>query len=78
MKFIRLVFSVYVISLVVSSAASSKSLEYRAGKTAAAMEYCGHYALKTELYRIFGKSEEHKDAALTYSLSGYVNVDIDC
>jgi len=75
MRYLRSIFGICALSLIIATTAFGHSLEYRAGRAAAHIDYCGKYDLNRALYKKYGKSEDYKngksDHDIQTSLGGY-------
>ena len=68
MRYLRFIFGVCALSLVMATTAFGKSLEYKAGKAAAYIDHCGHYDLNLALHKKYGKSQDYKTGELDTAL----------
>ena len=83
MRYLRFIFGVCALSLVMATTAFAKSLEYRAGKAAAYIDYCGDYDLKRSLNQRYGKFRDYvkgktENSLKTNSERPDGDTDIDC
>ena len=83
MRYIRSIFLASLLLVMISppvwASWASKSTEYKAGKVAAYLDYCGYYGLNSSLYDKFGSSQEYRDSEHENDLSGADSVSgLDC
>ena len=60
MRYLRFIFGICALSLIIATTAFGHSLEYRAGRAAAHIDYCGKYDLNRALYKKYGKCNRGK------------------
>ena len=73
MKFFRFILVFSLLSAGLTSSVFGESTEYKAGKTAEIMDYCGHFELTESLDNKFGNHEDYlsgKDENDTSNWSG--------
>ena len=60
MRYLRIIFGICALSPIIATTAFGHSLEYRAGRAAAHINYCGKYDLNRALYRKYGNSHDYE------------------
>ncbi|MDC0400109.1 caspase family protein [Alphaproteobacteria bacterium] len=60
MRYLRSAFGVCAFSMIMATTAFGHSPEYRAGRAAAYIDYCGKYDLNRALYNKYGKSKDYE------------------
>ena len=68
MRYIVFILSACALSVMMVKITFSHSLEYRAGRVAAHIDYCGRYDLNRALYNKYGKSEDYENGKLDTSI----------
>ena len=68
MRYIVFILSACALSVMMVKITYSHSLEYRAGRVAAHIDYCGRYDLNRALYNKYGKSEDYENGKLDTSI----------
>ena len=75
MRYLRFIFGICVVSLIITTTTFGHSPEYRAGRAADHIDYCGKYDLNQALYNKYGKSEDYEsgksDHDIQSSIGGY-------
>ena len=60
MRYIRFIFGICALSPIMATTAFGHSLEYRAGRAVAHIDYCGKYDLNRALYNKYGNSQDYE------------------
>ena len=60
MRYLRFIFGICALSPIMATTAFGHSLEYRAGRAAAHINYCGKYDLNRALYNKYGNSQDYE------------------
>ena len=60
MRYLRFLFGICALSLIITTTTFGHSPEYRAGRAADHIDYCGKYDLNQALYNKYGKSEDYE------------------
>ena len=60
MRYLRFVFGICALSLIITTTTFGHSPEYKAGRAADHIDYCGKYELNQALYNKYGKSEDYE------------------
>ena len=68
MRYIVFILSTCALTVMMVKIVVGHSLEYRAGRVAAHIDYCGKYDLNRALYNKYGKSEDYKNGKIDTSI----------
>ena len=60
MRYLRFIFGICALSVIMAKIAVGHSLEYRAGRAVAHIDYCGKYDLNRALYNKYGNSQDYE------------------